>query len=325
MARALLGSAVVLALVSLAAQGFSQSEPPPTAAYPEPAPAEAAPVAPAAAGPVAPAPAATPAAPAIAPPPSAPPPSAPPATAQSRASSDSSDGYDVSHAGIVEPVAPPPEPGEKEGFKVPDFSVRVDPLNWIIAGRLGLELELAVWKFISVEMVPVFVTSEQPPYMNLGQLPATLHQKSNGIGAMSGASIGAGFWLNGKPFKGTVLRAYLTNYGYRYVSIADSNGAEIDNVTHTERHFGVMIGDHMKWGPFTIASGFGLGVELNRERRCVDATTASTPTRLAFTSNCPKDIYQMQITNTNPPGTTNLNGFLHPVYVDFRISLGFVF
>lgn len=321
MAKALLGSAVFSALATLALPAFSQTDAPATAAYAEPAPAAEAPPA-AAAAPAAPA--AQPAAPA----PAAPPPASPPPSDTRRSYADDpspqADGYNVGHSGITEPPAPPPrEEREGKGFELPDMSIRVDPLNWIIYGRLGLELEAAVWNILSVELVPVFVTSSQPPYMNLSSFPGTLEQKSNGLGAMSGASIGAGFWLSGKPFVGTVLRFYYTNYGYQYTSKYES-GAVLDEVKHTERHLALFIGSHQKWGPFTIATGIGLGVEMNREKRCFD-------TNLIPSTTCNKDVFDILIQD----GTTSagnpvrnpysLNGGLHPVYFNIRLSLGFVF
>ena len=33
--------------------------------------------------------------------------------------------------------------------------VRIDPFNWLLEGRLGLELEIGILKFMSFEMVPV--------------------------------------------------------------------------------------------------------------------------------------------------------------------------
>jgi hypothetical protein len=212
---------------------------------------------------------------------------------------------------VAEPLAPPPPREEAEPFKFPDFSVRVDPLNWIIEGRLGIELEATVWKFITAEMVPIFVTSKQPPYLSLNNTPDNMYQKSNGLGALAGTSIGAGFWLNGKPFVGTVLRFYYTNYGYEYSS-------DVDRAVHTERYFVGMLGSHNKWGPFTIATGLGLGVEMNRERRCFTSTSG------APTSDCPKNQFDIRLNNVNGE-PFNVYGWLHPAYLLFRLSLGFVF
>jgi hypothetical protein len=264
-----------------------------------------------------------------------PPPAAPPATPPSAGNPSSSaplTQYEVENAqtnddaqpaaygqgtsGVVEPP-PPPVSEEKSNFELPDFSVRVDPLNWLLAGRLGFELESGLWKFISVEVIPVFVVNEKPPLLNLSGIPDTLKQQSNGVGALAGASIGAGFWLNGKPFQGTVLRFYYTNYGYKY--LAEDSGGKIDGVTHTERFLVGMIGSHSKWGPFTIASGIGLGVEMNREQRCYDDSGAIQ------TKGCPDDEIQLRVRRAPDETVTAVTGPFHPVYILGRLSLGVVF
>jgi hypothetical protein len=222
------------------------------------------------------------------------------------------------YGGYNDPYAPPPPPPRKPddgGFEMPDFSVRVDPLNWLIQGRLGFELEVEVWEFISFELVPVFVVNDSPPSFNLRGREDTVTQHSNGIGALSGASFGAGFWLNGKPFEGNVLRVVLTNYGYEYRA-EDSTGP-IDSLEHTERHFYGMFGSHHKWGFFTLAFAFGLGVELNQQERCYDSATGG------FTdSGCDGEL-QLLVGRDNT--IMDLNSFLHPIQVTGRISLGFVF
>lgn len=177
---------------------------------------------------------------------------------------------------------------------------------------------MAAWKFISVETVPIFVVDNKPPLLNLGGIPDTLSQRSNGLGALAGASIGAGFWLNGKPFQGTVLRFYYTNYGYKYEAKDDIG--TIDSVKHTERFLVGMLGSHSKWGPFTIATGIGLGVEMNRERRCVDATTGAL-----VTSDCSDDEIVIQVQRGANASTAAVTGPWHPVYLLGRLSLGFVF
>jgi hypothetical protein len=46
----------------------------------------------------------------------------------------------------------PPEEAANagEGTKFPDFSVRVDPLNWLLLGRLGFELEVELLELLTV-------------------------------------------------------------------------------------------------------------------------------------------------------------------------------
>lgn len=191
-------------------------------------------------------------------------------------------------------------------------------MNALIYGRLGLELETGIWKFISFEMVPEFVINDKPPAVNLGSFPDVLTQHSNGLGALSGSSFGLGFWLQGEPFEGYVLRAFLTNYGYTYRS-ADSAGI-IDEVSHTDRQFIGYIGSHSKFGPFTIAGGTGIGYELNSEKRCFTGTTVAS-----HTSDCTDKELQIAVSRNPQNGIVNLNGPLHPVVLMFRLSLGFVF
>jgi hypothetical protein len=214
---------------------------------------------------------------------------------------------------------PPPRQQDDSGFEMPGLSFRMDPFNWLLAGRLGIELETEVWEFLSFELVPVFVVNDKPPTINLHGLDTTLSQHSNGLGSMSGASFGLGFWLDGKPFEGSVLRVILTNYGYEYRTDDDA-GNQIDSVKHTERRLYGYFGSHMRWGFFTIAGGIGLGVELNKEERCFPDTATSV--NQAVTSGC-KGEQQIAIT-PDTRSVVDLNGFLHPVYLMGRFSLGIV-
>jgi len=219
----------------------------------------------------------------------------------------------------------PNRPGYEEpksNFEMPQWSVRIDPFNWLLAGRLGLELEMQVYKFVSVELVPVFVVNDQPPYLNLGfvGVPNTLKQKSAGVGALAGSSIGVGFWLNGKPMEGYVLRAELTNYSIDY-------DTSIDHVNYVEREFQILLGQHSKWGPFTIAGTFGLGTMLNSHERCFANDTPGS----AQTSGCPNGKQMLlALTPANnltgqPMGVINLNSWAYPIDLILRISLGVAF
>jgi hypothetical protein len=226
-------------------------------------------------------------------------------------------GAGYGYGGVYEPPPPPPP---KEPSKAPAFAVRVDPLNALLAGRMGLELEVQVWKFITIESVPTFVVWQEPPSFNFVGRDTNLRQESHGIGALSGVSIGPSFWLEGKPFRGYVLRAVLTNYSYRYVAYDPATGAEIDAAAHVERVLGGFFGSYSKIGIFTIGGGIGLGVELNRERRCFDD-------RWQPTSNCPKEEFLIALSPPNSYGfaVASPNGGLYPVYLEGRLSLGFVF
>ncbi|HEY4104781.1 MAG TPA: hypothetical protein VGM44_12860 [Polyangiaceae bacterium] len=296
----LTGVASAQAPASAAFPPQSNDQPPPT---PPPTPAPSPPTQPA---PV------TQPAPAAAPPPAYPQqnqigdPVPPPATGYANAPPGYGYGY----------PPPPPPHNPDEGFKVPEFSIRIDPFNWLLEGRLGLELETQVYKFVSVEFVPVFVTTHSPPVLNYDSYSSTLTQSSHGIGAISGIGIDAAFWFDGKPFRGYALRTGFTNYAYTY-NTTDS-GIAVDSVSHTDREFFVMLADASRWGAFTIGGGIGLGYELNRENRCF---TGAFDVNSA-TSNCPKD--QMLIQLDNQGNRADLNGFLYPFDLLVRFSLGVV-
>jgi hypothetical protein len=203
------------------------------------------------------------------------------------------------------------------------MSIRIDPLNWLLSGRLGFELESQVWKFISFEVIPMFVVNDQPPFLNLNLsgVPNNLYQKSGGIGALAGASAGVGFWFSGKPMEGYVLRAEFTDYVVDYES-RDAQGPIDNKVETVERAFEVLIGSHSKWGPFTLAGTFGLGSMLNRQNRCLPASNHYIPT----TSGCDnqKEL-SIAVTRNSPPDVVNLHDWTYPIVLVFRLSLGVVF
>ncbi|MFO0568881.1 MAG: hypothetical protein U0263_24705 [Polyangiaceae bacterium] len=227
-------------------------------------------------------------------------------------------GYGQGGYGYGGPPPPPPRK-QDDGFEIPGFSVRVDPFNWLLQGRLGLELEVELLDFMTFELVPKFVVDEQPPLMNFRGVDQELTQHSNGIGSMAGASFGAGFWLEGKPFEGHVLRVILTNYGYEYRTNDDQG--EIDKLQHTERHLYGYFGSHARWSFFTISGGIGLGVELNKEERCYPDPPA-TPKTDAKTSGCDGQLLISLDRNTS--ALADMNGGLHPVYLMGRFSLGII-
>lgn len=194
------------------------------------------------------------------------------------------------------------------------LSFRIDPLRWLLDGRLGLELETQIYKFISFEMVPVFVTSEVPPNLRWSA-DGVVSQESNGVGALAGTSVGAGFWLSGKPMKGTVLRAIVTNYAYTYTA-TDQNGA-FDSVSHVDRHFYGYIGGHSTWGLFTLAGGLGIGVELNKEQRCFSGMRIAT-------SGCRNESLALALDRTWSQAI-DLHSSTYPIQLMFRLSLGVTF
>ncbi len=205
-----------------------------------------------------------------------------------------------------------------------EFSVRIDPLNWLLLGRLGFELELGVWKFISVELIPVFVTAGEPLLLNYSRLDNDLKQESRGIGPIAGASLGVGFWQFGEPFSGYVARLNFTNYAYTY-SAADGDGV-FDRVEFTERRIALFLGSHSRFGPFTLAGGFGLGIELNQAERCGLQRSRSGSGTFRVTGRSTDCEGRQQIAlDRDLSQVADLNGPLHPVYFEARFSLGLVF
>ena len=308
---------ILLAVASLLPAAVRAQEAPPG---PE---AQSAPAAEPAPAPVAePAPAPQPqAAPSDAPPPPPPPP--PPARSGDYGGRAEPDyGYQEREP---EPRYQEPEADDYGDDSEPrEFSIRLDPFNWLIEGRLGIELEMTAWKFISVEMVPILVANDTPPTINFGEFSDSLTQHSNGVGPFSGASIGAGFWLGGEPFRGYVLRAIFTNYGYEYK--AEDAAGVYDRVSFTERRFVGFFGSHSRWGIFTIAGGFGLGYELNSQERCglTTVTTAGGDEKIAGRSVDCRGSQKIAV-KRDLSEQVDLNGSLHPVYLEARFSLGFVF
>ena len=214
------------------------------------------------------------------------------------------------------PPPPPPEEPEGKGFTMPPWSVRVDPFNWLLEGRMGLELEVGLLDFMTVELVPVFVVNDKPPTLNLDGVPDVLRQESNGIGPISGASLDVGFWLDGTAFHGYVIRVGITNYGYTYRT--EDDAGDIDEVDAVERVAFAMFGSQVNWGAFTLAGGIGLGVHLNREERCFPA--GATSVAQAQTSDCDDEL--LIATRSDVQQTADLHGGFYPAELMGRFSLG---
>lgn len=178
---------------------------------------------------------------------------------------------------------------------------------------MAVELESELYKFVSLELVPVFVTSESPPMLNYSTYQkSSLTQASNGWGPLSGVAIDTGFWFGGKPLKGTVLRVGFTNYAYTYSSKAPAN----DTVSHTNRQLFVLVGQHSNLGVFTLSYGIGLAYELNQQNRCFDRFGDAT-------STCPKD--QLLIKLDEQGTVADLTSYLYPFDFLARFSVGVVF
>jgi hypothetical protein len=213
-------------------------------------------------------------------------------------------------------VAPEPE----QETKFPDFSVRVDPLNWIIYGKLGFELELEAFEWLTIETVPVFVTTQEPVF-----LADDVKQYSDGLGPLAGASLSAGFWLEGDSFRGTVLRVGVTSYAYRYETIGQKgepqDGEVFDRAKLSQTRLLFMLGSGRKIGYFTLAGGFGIEYELNRDRRCAIETPNTSFE--ASTSGCDSDQFEL-LRRSSERDVDNLRGPLFPFDFSVRFSLGFV-
>ncbi|MBM4361917.1 MAG: hypothetical protein FJ104_04500 [Deltaproteobacteria bacterium] len=201
---------------------------------------------------------------------------------------------------------------------MPPFSVRLDPFNWLLEGRLGFELEAGLLDWMSVEVVPTFIVDSTPATLNFTGGTDPLRQASDGLGPMSGSSIGLGFWPGGKALRGTVLRFIYQVNAMEYRTVDE--GRTVDRLTHTEQALLGMIGSHSRIGAFTIAGGFGLGVDMNEEERCYGRSDgiAGEPTgrgcgelHLALDRDV-KSVY-------------DVGGFAYPVLIAGRISLGATF
>jgi hypothetical protein len=216
---------------------------------------------------------------------------------------------------------------------MPDFSVRVDPLNWLFYGELRFELEVELLEWMTVEASPYFLVSEQPVVFNSLD---ELHQSSGGLGPITGGSLVASFWLGGDSFNGTSLRIGLVAQSITYETRAIEDypnlpfppddvaiGDKLDEVTFdsSRLHFG--IGSGRTWGWFTIGGGIGVEWDLGDHRRCID--DFGDPT-----SDPPCDDDQLQIGleplgQNTPVSTFNLYDPFHPLYLTARLSLGVVF
>ena len=202
------------------------------------------------------------------------------------------------------------------GFNVHfgQISARADPFNFLLGGRLSIELEVELSKYLSLELVPVFVVIKSPPMLNYATYEkSSLHQESNGWGPLAGAALDLGIWFAGKPLQGYVLRAGLTNYAYTYVTTPPAN----DTVSHTSRELYVLLGSHNRWSAITLAYAFGLGYELNQQNRCFDSFGNAT-------SDCPKDQLLIKLDQTGS-SVADLHGYLYPFDFLVRFSLGVVF
>ena len=196
--------------------------------------------------------------------------------------------------------------------------MRVDPFNWILEGQLGFELEVGVLSWLSVETVPMFVVDDTPPWLNVGGGDSRIYQKSGGLGALSGATLGVNFWPK-RVFKGYVIRTGLIDYGLEYDTKTEA-GEHIDHVSHTKREFYAMLGSVERWSAFTMAFAIGLGYDLNKESRCIKPGVFFDPSD-AGPGNC-GEIQIAVPSGTNSVGIAAVTPFTYPWEFLARFSLG---
>lgn len=176
---------------------------------------------------------------------------------------------------------------------------------------MGIELEVGVLDWLSIETVPVFVTGSSPPWLNYGS-SVDVDQHSNGWGPLAGASLGVNFWLSGKAFQGYAIGTGLTNYALDYTT-------NVDAAKHTERQLYAMLNSVSRWGAFTIGGGIGLAYDLNRESRCFPPN-ALDPSQ-AQAGDC--DEIQLATSDPVPLGPVVIvTPFTYPWEILARISLG---
>ncbi|MBN2191622.1 MAG: hypothetical protein JW751_02300 [Polyangiaceae bacterium] len=242
-------------------------------------------------------------------------------------------GYGQPQPGYEYPAATSTE------WELPDFSVRLDPLNVILDGELNLELEISIpaADWLSIEFVPQFVVWNRPPRLTLGG-DDNLKRRARGLGPISGFSAGVGAWFGGdRPLNGYVIRLLYENYGYRYLAerddeedadLPDIGGGIIDTVAHTERKIALMFGTSQTIGEyFTIGGGIGVAYELNQQKRCFneDLAIENTPPAWSATSNCDDpglligvDYYR----EGQALEPRDLNPFTYPFEIIGRVSFG---
>ncbi len=218
---------------------------------------------------------------------------------------------------------------------MPEFSIRLDPLNALLKGQLGQEVELELLSWLSIETIPLFIINSQPVWYNAYD---PLEQSSEWLGPLAGAEVNLGFWLGGDTFNGTVLRFGFrhANLGYRSVAQSDFDGSGtrnpvakgdvMDELQDNHRRVSFVIGSHRSWGAFTLVGGFGLEYDLGNAKRCItNRTGVFTP---KSDDSCDDDQLQLALEplrDMAAPDVVNIYGALHPFYLTFRLSLGVVF
>ncbi|MBX3184676.1 MAG: hypothetical protein KIT72_05310 [Polyangiaceae bacterium] len=221
-------------------------------------------------------------------------------------------GYGQQQPGYGQPQQAPPPPAKKsKGFELEGWAVRLDPLNWLLQGRLPISGDIALTEWFSVELRPVFVVNEQPPMLNFKGVDDTIYQESSFIGAMSELSVAASFWLEA-PLEGYVLRGVLNYASYDFV--AKDNQGEFDRVTDSGAQVLFFFGSYGKYGPISIGGGIGLGTHLGSGERCLDGATRP--------NGCDRELH-IRVNRGGSFG--DIRNGLYPIILDTRLEFGVVF
>lgn len=204
----------------------------------------------------------------------------------------------------------------------PDWSLRLDPANWLLYGRLGLQLEFAVLDWLTLQTSPVFAVAQQPAVLFDG-----VRQHSNGIGPLTGSTLEAGFWLSGSAFRGAVLHLGISNYAYRFQGVATRDlppnhvrGETIDEANYTERRLLLFVGTVYRLGLLALSASVGLGYELNQQSRCL------ADEQHEGSGGCDGFLLRRGTGLTREAADLNaLGGPFYPVSLLGRVAIGLVF
>ncbi|MCB9585816.1 MAG: hypothetical protein H6718_10470 [Polyangiaceae bacterium] len=220
-------------------------------------------------------------------------------------------GYNQGYGGA--PPPPPPKKSSGSDFEIEGWAVRLDPLNWLLQGRLGISGDIALTEWFSVEVMPVFVVNSTPPAFNLRGREDTLSQEGNFIGAMSEINIAPSFWLEA-PLEGYVLRGIYTHAAYSYKA-EDGNG-QFDAVDEKSDKLTFFFGSYGKYGPVTIGGGLGIGTYLGSQERCPDDAGG------VKTSGCDGEL---NIAIDRQGNYADIHPSFYPIDISGRIEFGVVF
>ena len=196
-----------------------------------------------------------------------------------------------------------PSRPKSEGFEMPPFSIRIDPFIWLVRRQARHSSSRSGSYKFRQRRARAALRRERAA-TDLQLLRRTARSPCRASRTASGRSreprSGSASGSAGKPLEGNVLRAIFTNYAYHYVA-TDERG-EFDNVSHVERHLFGYFGSHSKWGAFTLAGGFGIGVRAQPSRtRCFrNDPPAYTPTTTGLSGRRASD--QGRSTHASAPG-----------------------